>query len=382
MNSIDYYDRNADSFTANTVSIDFHDTQDKFLSYLPPDSLILDFGCGSGRDTKYFLEHGRRVEAVDGSREMCRYAGRYTGIPVRQMLFDELDAEERYDGIWACSSVLHLSYSELADVLKKMTAALKPGGIIYMSFKYGTFEGERNGRYFTDLTEDSFAKLIRKVKGLKIMEQWITSDARPERADEKWLNLICTKPAERSRKQLRKTRNPGAYQQLSHEFPPVYDADSRILILGSFPSVKSREQQFYYGHPQNRFWKVLAGLLKESLPQSVEEKKAFLHRNHIALWDVIDSCEIIGSSDSSIRNVSVTDLSLILDKCFIRRIYTNGGTAGRLFKKYQKDRYGVEAFGLPSTSPANAAYSLERLTEEWKCILDVLDTDGKNICCL
>lgn len=171
----------------------------------------------------------------------------------------------------------------------------------------------------------------------------------------------------------RKTGKQGIYQQLTHEFPPFYDADSRILILGSFPSVKSREQQFYYGHPQNRFWRVLAELRKEPLPQSVEEKKEFLRRNRIALWDVIDSCEIIGSSDSSIRNAKVTDLSLILDSCPIRRIYTNGGTAKRLFEKYQRDRYGVEAVGLPSTSPANASYSLERLVREWGCILETLD---------
>ncbi len=193
MNSIDYYDKNADSFAESTVSIDFHDMQDKFLSYLPSGSLILDFGCGSGRDTKYFLEHGHWVEAIDGSKEMCRRAGRYTGIPVRQMLFEELDVKDRYDGIWACSSILHLPFDGLADVMKKMKTALKPGGVIYASFKYGTFEGERNGRYFTDLTEDSFAELIRQVKGLRLEEQWVTSDARPGRAEEKWLNLILSK---------------------------------------------------------------------------------------------------------------------------------------------------------------------------------------------
>lgn len=193
MSSIDYYDKNADNFIKSTVAVDFHDTQDKFLSYFLPDSLILDFGCGSGRDTKYFLERGYRVEAIDGSKEMCRRAGRYTGVPVRQMLFEELDVKDRYDGIWACSSILHLSSSGFLDIMKKMEAALKPGGIIYASFKYGTFEGERDGRYFTDLTEDSFTELIRRVKGLRLEEQWITSDARPGRADEKWLNLVLRK---------------------------------------------------------------------------------------------------------------------------------------------------------------------------------------------
>ncbi len=193
MSSIDYYNKNAGRFITDTVSIDFHDTQERFLSWLAPASLILDLGCGSGRDTKYFLERGYRAEAADGSEEMCRYARRYTGIPVRRMLFEELDERERYDGIWACSSLLHLPRSALADVLRKTEAALKPGGVLYASFKYGTFEGERNGRYFTDLTEDSFAELLRQTERLSLREQWITPDARPDRADEKWLNLILQK---------------------------------------------------------------------------------------------------------------------------------------------------------------------------------------------
>lgn len=171
------------------------------------------------------------------------------------------------------------------------------------------------------------------------------------------------------KKERKKT---GEYQWLEHEFPPVFNGDSRILILGSFPSVKSREQQFYYGHPQNRFWKILAVLFEEEMPQSVEEKRRFLLSHRIAVWDVIDSCEIIGSSDSSIRNVQVTDLKRILDVCQIRRIYTNGKTAKRLFDKYQQEGCGRESVCLPSTSPANAAYSLERLLEEWQCILEEL----------
>lgn len=171
---------------------------------------------------------------------------------------------------------------------------------------------------------------------------------------------------------VKNRKKTGEYQRLEHEFPPVFSEDSRILILGSFPSVKSREQQFYYGHPQNRFWKVLAELLEEPLPRSVEEKRAFLLSHRIAVWDVIDSCEIIGSSDSSIREVRVTDLNQILDVCSIRQIYTNGKTAKKLFDKYQQEICGRESIGLPSTSPANAAFSLERLMEEWRCILDEL----------
>lgn len=161
----------------------------------------------------------------------------------------------------------------------------------------------------------------------------------------------------------------GEYQQVRHEFEPVYNENSRILILGSFPSVKSREQQFYYGHPQNRFWKVLAGLIGTPVPQSIEEKKHMLLSNGIAVWDVIAECEIIGSSDSSIRNVVPADLQQILQKASIQQIYANGNTAKKLYQKFQQKSCGREIVGLPSTSPANAAFSLERLMESWKCIL-------------
>lgn len=153
-----------------------------------------------------------------------------------------------------------------------------------------------------------------------------------------------------------------------HPIEPVYDKNSRILILGSFPSVKSRENQFFYGHPQNRFWKVLAAVFHEEVPQTIEEKKQFLHRNHIALWDVIHSCTIEGSADSTIQDVTVNDLSEILDAAHIETIYVNGGKAGQLYKKYLKKQTGMEAIQLPSTSPANAAWSLSRLIEAWSVI--------------
>ncbi|MCD8022882.1 MAG: DNA-deoxyinosine glycosylase [Lachnospiraceae bacterium] len=159
------------------------------------------------------------------------------------------------------------------------------------------------------------------------------------------------------------------YQRITHPFGPLYDENSKILILGSFPSVKSREQQFFYGHPQNRFWKVLSGVLGVSVPQTIEEKKTMLHQHHIALWDVIYSCDIVGSSDSSIRNVTPTDLRQILACAQIRQIYANGGTAKKMFDKYQKPVLNRDATGLPSTSPANAAWSVERLQEAWKAAL-------------
>ena len=151
---------------------------------------------------------------------------------------------------------------------------------------------------------------------------------------------------------------------LDHPFDPVWDADCRLLILGTFPSVKSRENAFYYGHPQNRFWRVLGAVYDEPVPETVEEKRAFLLRHHIALWDVIAQCEITGSADSSIRQAVPNDLPGLMTKCPIRRILLNGKTAERIYLKHW-NTLPVEHIALPSTSPANAACSLERLTAEW-----------------
>jgi len=157
----------------------------------------------------------------------------------------------------------------------------------------------------------------------------------------------------------------GEYSHIAHEFEPVYDGTSKLLILGSFPSVKSREQGFYYGHPQNRFWRVIATLCGAPVPQTIEEKKTMLLKHHIAVWDVIDSCDIIGSSDSSIRNVVPADIAGLLKKTKIERIFANGKTAGNLYEKYCREQTGMKIAVLPSTSPANAAFSLEKLVECW-----------------
>ena len=191
--TIEYYNQNAKQFFDTTVNVEFHHMQNHFLKKLQPGAKILDFGCGCGRDTKYFLAQGFAVEAMDGSEELCRMAGEFTGMKVKHMYFQELSEKEKYDGIWACSSILHLNHKELKDVMKKMTAALKTKGIMYTSFKYGSFFGERNGRYFTDMTEDAFCVLLQEVPGIEIEEQWITSDVRPQRGEEKWLNLILRK---------------------------------------------------------------------------------------------------------------------------------------------------------------------------------------------
>ncbi|MCI9072759.1 MAG: methyltransferase domain-containing protein [Lachnospiraceae bacterium] len=191
--TLTYYNQNAGPFATSTVSVDFTAIQAHFTARLPQGGSILDFGCGSGRDTKYFLSRGFLVTATDGSEELCKFASQYTGISVKHMLFHELDEKELYDGIWACSSILHLPLEELMPVLEKMAIALKHQGIIYTSFKYGNFAGERNGRYFTDMTEDSFAALMQNITLLGIEEQWITSDVRPGRGEEKWLNVIMRK---------------------------------------------------------------------------------------------------------------------------------------------------------------------------------------------
>ena len=191
--TLKYYNENATSFSATTQIVDFSITQDKFLALLQPNAYILDFGCGSGRDTKYFMEHGYRVEATDGSEELCKLASTYTGVSVKYMLFQELDEQKKYDGIWACSSILHLPKKELLSVIQKMCNALKDNGVIYTSFKYSNFEGERNGRYFTDFMEDTFREFIKVIPELTVEDQWITLDVRPGRGEEKWLNLILRK---------------------------------------------------------------------------------------------------------------------------------------------------------------------------------------------
>ena len=160
------------------------------------------------------------------------------------------------------------------------------------------------------------------------------------------------------------------YQRITHTFEPIYDENSRILILGSFPSVKSRENQFYYGHPQNRFWKVIAHVTGNKMPETIEEKKGMLIENGIAIWDVIHSCSIIGSSDTSIKDVVVNDFTEILSKSKITKIYVNGTKAYELYHKYAEKKTGMKAIKLPSTSPANAAWNLERLYKAWSEIMN------------
>ena len=191
--TINYYNENTESFIAGTVNVDFSDIQNRFMNKLKSGSFILDFGCGAGRDTKVFLDNGYHVEAIDGSEELCKFASQHTGIEVKHMYFQDLNAENKYDAVWACSSILHLPYEELVDVMKKIRIALKDNGLFYTSFKYSDFEGMRNGRYFIDMTEDRLHKLLEEVSGFEIDEIWTTSDVRPGRGEEKWLNLFIYK---------------------------------------------------------------------------------------------------------------------------------------------------------------------------------------------
>lgn len=186
-----YYDYNADSFMEGTLGADMAHLRQRFLDQLPAGAYILDFGCGSGRDTKAFLELGYRVDAADGSEELCRRASDYTGIPVKHMLFQELTVRDQYDGIWACASILHLKRRELPDVLQRISDALKPGGILYTSFKYGNFEGMREGRYYSDFTEETLAALMEQVPSLLIFDQKISCDVRPGREEERWINILA-----------------------------------------------------------------------------------------------------------------------------------------------------------------------------------------------
>lgn len=185
-----YYDNNAAPFVESTINADMTQLYGFFEKHCKPGGRILDFGCGSGRDTKYFLNQGYLVDAIDGSKELCKIASEYTGVSVKHMLFNELNANEVYDGIWACSSILHVPASELPDILSRLCRALTIGGYLYTSFKYGNFSGNRNGRFFTDFTEETFNAMLLNVPGLHLIETAITGDVRIGREHEQWLNLV------------------------------------------------------------------------------------------------------------------------------------------------------------------------------------------------
>lgn len=193
--TLEYYNNNAIMFKNDTINVEFRDNQNMLLKYLNPGDTILDLGCGAGRDSKAFIEKGLKVVAIDGSEELCKIASAYIGQEVICKKFSELDYKERFDGVWACASLLHIEYNELQQIMKRVIDSMKVGSYLYVSFKYGYFEGYRNNRYFTDFTEDKFDNFVRKFVNIEIIEQKITSDARKGRENEKWLNVIIKKVA-------------------------------------------------------------------------------------------------------------------------------------------------------------------------------------------
>lgn len=190
-----FYNTNSQDFFNSTVSADVSYLYDRFLQYIPENGKILDLGCGSGRDAKAFKDRGYAVDAIDGSEELVRLATEYAGIPVKQKFYEELDAVEEYDGIWACASLLHVEYKILPDILSKINRALMQNGVLYMSFKLGDHDGERDGRYFTDMNDERFNALNTEELGLTLVDKWQTRDARPDR-DVEWFNIILKKKAQ------------------------------------------------------------------------------------------------------------------------------------------------------------------------------------------
>jgi SAM-dependent methyltransferase len=188
-----FYNSIAADFVQGTIHADVETLRQWFLKYLPLGAAILDLGCGSGRDSKYFLDIGYSVTAADGSLELCKFASAFIGQNVDLITFDELDYYQMFDGIWACASLLHVPFVQLSAIFEKISRALRPGGYLYVSFKYGSFEGERNGRYFTDLTEERLSDIISHHEELEIKEMTISNDVREDRRDEKWINAIIKK---------------------------------------------------------------------------------------------------------------------------------------------------------------------------------------------
>lgn len=191
--TLEYYNKNASEFYGGTIDASMDDLYYLFLNYLSENARILDLGCGSGRDSKYFIRNGYTVVALDGSEELCKIASNFIGQEVIHSTFEEIDYFNEFDGIWACASILHVASDKLEYIFQKIARALRTNGYLYVSFKYGNYEGVRNGRYFTDMTEISLSEIIRPITELEIIETTITYDVRKGRDDEKWLNSIIRK---------------------------------------------------------------------------------------------------------------------------------------------------------------------------------------------
>lgn len=191
--TLKWYKENADKFLKQSLTVDMTALYKAFLKYVAPGGKIMDLGCGSGVASLYFIQNGFDALPVDGCREMCEAATKLTGRQARNILFDELDYENEFDGIWACSSLLHVPKKGMPKILTLIKYALKEGGILYASYKYGEKERKKNGRFFSDYTEEALKALVHEVGGLQILDLWVTNDARPQKANEKWVNVICKK---------------------------------------------------------------------------------------------------------------------------------------------------------------------------------------------
>ncbi len=193
MSTLDYYNQNAEEYCTGTAAADVSVLYAHFEPLLPPKALILDAGCGSGRDTRHFMQAGHTVTAMDGSAEMCRHAARLTGVPVQCMLFREIGYDAAFDAVWACASLLHVPRSEMPEILSRLSRALRPGGIFYASYKYGRGERLASGRFFSDYTEQDLPALTGYGRDLSLVEYWVSEDVRPGRSREKWLNILWRK---------------------------------------------------------------------------------------------------------------------------------------------------------------------------------------------
>ena len=190
--TINYYQHHAQAFFSDTIGVDMSSLYAPFIAHLAPGACVLDAGCGSGRDARAFVEMGYAVEAFDASSEMVRMATEYSGLPVKQMTFNEVQASNRYDGIWCCASLLHVPAQDLPQAMSSLAQALKPGGVWYVSFKYGELEREKAGRHFSDLTEAGLNELVSQLAGIEVLSMWTTQDKRPDRS-ETWLNALLRK---------------------------------------------------------------------------------------------------------------------------------------------------------------------------------------------
>lgn len=191
--TLTYYNQNADTFVEGTQTADMSEQYRFFLKYLSPGCKILDLGCGSGRDSAYFSSLDFKVTAIDGSEELCKRVKENYGIEALCIKFEDISFSAEFDAIWACASLLHVKKADMPNVMGKVSDALKPGGILYASFKYGKDERVSNGRFFNDYTEDDLGSLLTPENQLTLLEYWITEDVRPERSDERWLNFIAKK---------------------------------------------------------------------------------------------------------------------------------------------------------------------------------------------